>query len=1121
MRCPQCEFENPEGMKFCGECGTKLERTCPKCNFINPPKFKFCGECGQNLNFFSRPTHKKLSLDDKLDKIKRYLPKGLTEKILSQKDRIEGERKQVTVMFCDMKGFTPFVEDLGPEEAYAIMDQVYEALIHKVHDYEGTVNEMTGDGIMALFGAPVALEDAPQRAIRSSLSIHREMAKFSDTLKQEKKDLPSIKMRIGIHIGPVVMGTLGNDLRVEFKVVGETVNLASRLEGLAEPGTTYVSDDLFKLTEGFFRFEAFGKKIIKGKEKPVNVYRVITPITRRTRFDVSAERGLTPFVGRRKELELLLDGFERSKEGRGQAVSIISEAGIGKSRLLYEFRKSVVNENITFLEGRCLSYSKNIAYHSIVDVLRATFDIEDNDPDQVIENKISKYLQFFKIDVASSLPYLMELLSVKKGLIESMTMSPEARKDKTLQALKRVVLKGAEFRPLIIAIEDLHWMDKSSEDALKELIESIYATRIFLIFTYRLGFIPIWDRRSYHNQVTLNRLSNRESLDLAQYILGNSNIEQQFEELILEKTEGIPFFIEEFIKSLKDLGCIEKKGLHYQISKDIGELSIPSTIHDVIVSRVDNLPEDARELLKIGAAIEREFSHILLKKLTGLPEEEMLSCLSLLKDSELLYERGIYPQLTYIFKHALTRDVVYDSILNRRKKRLHERIANTIEEINKENISDHYGVVAGHYIAAENHDKGAKYSILEAKKYQKVALFKDAIEHQKEGINCLERLPQTEEIQKKIIDARTILALYFATLGNNFHAKNTVEPVLDLALKLDYRKRLPRILTVIGMDALFLEEDYSNGIIHMKDAIKISEGIGDLISLWTAHLQLGLSITFQCEFESALSHLKKCLDLSESAKNSLGIFFSNAVIIQINYLQGDIRLACELGQELSKVVQGSDDILSKAWFNTHYGYALYYKGEFDMAEKFLFDGLSNSQKTSVIAWEGWANMALGDLNFEKGSYGQAENYYIKAIKNFEDARAFPSWANAIRTYLAMTRARTGGLDKDPGLLFEYYKNNKLKVCEGIIARNIGDILMQMDQEYTLKAEGWIKRAIDINTKNGTQWYLATDHVLYANWFKKENDISNYELQLTKAIEIFKKCGADGWRKKYEDELSKN
>jgi class 3 adenylate cyclase len=302
-----------------------------------------------------KPAEKELSLDEKIDKIQRYLPKGLTEKILSQRDRIEGERKQVTVMFCDMEGFTPLSEMLGIEDAYSIMDEVYEILIHKVHDYEGTVNEMTGDGIMALFGAPIALEDAPQRAIRSSLAIHRELAIFSDQLKQEKIGIPLIKMRIGIHTGPVVVGTVGNDLRVEFKAVGDTVNLASRMEGQAQPGTTYVTDDTFKLTEGLFRFESLGKKEIKGKKEPMKVYRAIAPSTSRTRFDVSAERGLTSFVGRERELEILLDGFERAKGDRGQAFSIVSEAGIGKSRLLYEFRKAVSSADVMFLEGRCLS----------------------------------------------------------------------------------------------------------------------------------------------------------------------------------------------------------------------------------------------------------------------------------------------------------------------------------------------------------------------------------------------------------------------------------------------------------------------------------------------------------------------------------------------------------------------------------------------------------------------------------------------------------------------------------------------------------------------------------------------------------------------------------------------
>jgi len=717
MKCPKCQFQNPEGKKFCGRCGTKLEITCTSCQSINPPDYQFCGECGQNLTLPLEATRKKATFNKKLEKIQKYFHPDITEKILSQREKIEGERKQVTVMFCDMKGFTALSDKLNSEELFLMMDKVYEILIHKVHDYGGTVNEMTGDGIMALFGAPIALEDASQRAIRSAMAIHREMTRFNEIVKQEKADIQPLKMRIGIHTGPVVVGTLGNDLRVEFKAVGDTVNLASRMESLAEPGTTYVSDNIFKLTEGLFRFEALGEKEVKGKENPLKVYQVIAPSTRRTRFDVSIERGLIPFVGRERDMELLLDGFERSKGGRGQAISIVSDAGIGKSRLLYEFRKAITNEYVTFLEGRCLSYSRNVAYHPVVDLLKANFDIHDNDTDQQIRKKVTAGIKILKVDETSTLPYLLELLSVKDSGIDKIPMTPEARKERTLDALKKIIIKGSELRPLIMATEDLHWMDGSSEDAFKELLESISESRVFLIFTYRPEFIHSWGSRSYHSQITLNRLSNRESLAMAAHMLGTPNIDKELEDLILQKSEGIPLFLEEFIKSLRDLKLMERRDNTYLLSKDIKKLTVPSTIQDVIMARVDNLPEGSIEVLRTGSVIEREFSYDLIKRVTNLSEKELLSHLSILKDSELIFDRGIYPDSTYIFKHALTREVIYNSILTKKKKQIHEKIANTIEDIYKDDICYHYGALAGHCIASENYEKAAEYARLEAKRY--------------------------------------------------------------------------------------------------------------------------------------------------------------------------------------------------------------------------------------------------------------------------------------------------------------------------------------------------------------------------------------------------------------------
>jgi class 3 adenylate cyclase len=599
MKCPNCQHENPEDAVFCNKCGNKIEVACPQCSKVNPPDSHFCNACGHSLQHPAKPVAGDLSPDDKIKKIQRYLPKGLTEKILSQRDRIEGEHKQVTVMFCDLEGFTPLSEKLGPEEAYAIMDQVYEILIHKVHDFEGTVNEMTGDGIMALFGAPIALEDAPQRAIHSSLAIHKEMTAFSDRLKQTRETISSLKMRIGIHTGPVVVGTLGNDLRVEFKAVGDTVNLASRMEKLAQPGSTHITENTFNLAEGLFQFEALGEKKIKGKEAPVKIYRVLGASSRRTRFDVSTERGLTPFVGRERELELLMDGFERSKSGRGQALSITGEAGLGKSRLLYEFRKAIANEDVTFFEGKCLSYSRNVAYHPVIDILKSNFLITESDSDAEITEKVKSDLKTLEVDEASTLPYLLELLSVRRSGMTEQAVTPEIMKDRIIEALTRTLIRGSQRRPVVLAIEDLHWVDKSSEEAFKTLLDTISGANVFIIFTYRPEYVHTWGGKSYHSQVNLNRLSNRQSLAMATDILGCANNDQALEDLVLEKTEGVPFFIEEFIKSLVSLKIIEETDNTCRIAGDHEKLTIPATIHDVIMARVDSLPEGAKEVLQL------------------------------------------------------------------------------------------------------------------------------------------------------------------------------------------------------------------------------------------------------------------------------------------------------------------------------------------------------------------------------------------------------------------------------------------------------------------------------------------------------------------------------------------
>jgi len=991
MKCPHCQHENPEDARFCNGCGHKLELACPECGKVNPPGSRFCNGCGHDLTLPLEPIPKDLSFDEKIDKIQRYLPKGLTEKILSQRDRIEGERKQVTVMFCDMEGFTQLTERLGPEEAYGIMDQVYEILIHKVHDYEGTVNEMTGDGIMALFGAPIALEDAPQRAIRSAIAIHREMVKFGDRIKQERQEIPPLKMRIGIHIGPVVVGTLGNNLRVEFKAVGDTVNLASRMEGLAESGTTYVTEDIFKLTEGLFRFEALGEKQVKGKDEPVKVYRVIAPSTRRTRFDVSAEQGLTRFVGRERELELLLDGFERAKAGRGQAFSIMAEAGVGKSRLLYEFRKAVTNEDVTFLEGKCLSYSRGVAYHPIIDILKSNFDIRDGDGDFEIGEKVKKGLRASDVDEASTIPYLLELLSVTDSGIDSIPMSPEARKDRITEAVKQITLKGAEIRPLIVAVEDLHWIDRSSEEYLKNLLDSISGARVFLIYTYRPEFVHTWGGRSYHSQVNLNRLSNRETLAMVTYILSTEKIDSNLEDLILEKTEGVPFFIEEFIKSLKELKIIEREDGEYHLAKGIQEVSIPSKIQDVIMARVDSLPEGAKNVLQTGSAIEREFSYELIKKVMGISQEELLSHLSVLKDSELVYERGIYPKSDYIFKHALTREVVYDSILSKKRKKLHGEIGLAIEALSPKNIEEQYGVLAEHFFEGENYEKAEEYLRLSGKEARRKSAFLNAISCAEKTVACAERLSESEASQRKLVDARTFLAGYHMSINHHVEAKQAVAPIVELAQRMDFQKRLPTIYVALGTYSLLIDEDFPKGVQYLNEALRISQERKDYFSMWSVYWFTALGLYYESEVEKSIEFLNKASDLSAAANDPGSAIFSKSYIVSWFYVwQGKIDLAHKYSLECLRVAEESGDIYYKTPAYISCGVLSYVRGDLDKAESYLLQALAFSEKTGHYTNWMTACQHIFEVYISKADYREAQNYYTRMIPILEPTRYRPS-----------------------------------------------------------------------------------------------------------------------------------
>ena len=499
MKCPKCQSDNPESANFCNECGNKLEIVCPSCGKVNPLDSKFCNECGYDL----RETTKVKSID--YSKPTSYTPKFLADKILTTHSTIEGERKLVSVLFADVANFTTISEKLDPEEVHQIMDGCIRILMDEIHRYEGTINQFTGDGVMALFGAPIAHEDHAQRACSAALSIQNILREYSDILKKEYGI--DFKMRIGLNSGQVVVGSIGDDLRMDYTAIGDTVNLASRMETTAKPGTILISGYTHKLTKDYFKFETPEKVQVKGKEEPQEAYGLLSTSDIKTRIQAAAVAGFTTFVGRKREMETLQGALNKARSGFGQAVGVVGEAGVGKSRLIFELRKVIPTEEYRYLEGQCLHYGSSMAYLPILDILRSYFEIKEGEQEFLIKQKMHEKLAQLDEKLLDVLSPLQELLSLKIEDECYLKLDPKKKRDKIFEAIRDLLIRESQSKPLVLVFEDLHWIDKTSEEFLDYFIGWLTNSPILLIILYRHEYTHPWGSKSYYNNIRVDQLS--------------------------------------------------------------------------------------------------------------------------------------------------------------------------------------------------------------------------------------------------------------------------------------------------------------------------------------------------------------------------------------------------------------------------------------------------------------------------------------------------------------------------------------------------------------------------------------------------------------------------------------
>lgn len=858
MLCIRCQHENPQDAKFCNGCGTRLESTCPQCRHSNAPGSRFCAQCASPLA--SAGTN---NSSPRFESPQAYTPKHLAEKILTSRGALEGERKQVTVLFADLKGSMELLGDRDPEEARKLIDPVIDQIMDAVHRYEGTVNHVMGDGIMAIFGAPLAHEDHAVRACYAALAMQASIRAYSSQMRRSHGI--EVELRVGLNSGEVVVGAIGNDLHMEYSAVGQTTHLAARMEQLATPGTVRLTAHTLGLAEGFIHVAPLGPIPVRGLTEPVEVYELKGVSGLRTRMQAAAARGLTRFVGRLAELEILGQALKQAGAGHGQIVALVGEPGVGKSRLIWEFTHSHRTQDWLALESGSVSYGKATAYRPLIDLLKVYFRIEERDDSRRLLEKITGKLLTLDKTLEPILPALLALLDVGVEDPEWQRLHPTQRRSRTLDACKRLLLRESQVQPVVLIFEDLHWIDSETQAFLNSLIESLPTSRVLLLVNFRPEYQSAWGSKTYYAQLRVDPLPAESAEELLVGLLGGGDHQSGLRKTLIQRTEGNPFFLEESVRSLVEAGVLAGERGNYRLQAPLASIQVPGRVQSVLAARIDRLQPEDKRLLQTAAVIGKDVPFPLLQVIADLSSEDLQAALARLQAAEFLYEAKLFPDIEYTFKHALTHEVAYSSLLQERRRAAHARIVSAMESLYAGRIAEQLERLSHHAVRGEVWPRAMDYLHQAGLKALSRSANQEAVSYLDQSLDALAKLPETSENIEKSIDLRLELRSALHPLGEFERVLETLQRAAGLAESIVDKRRQGRVLSYLAQ-SYRLRGDHTGAIEAGEKAVEIGRSFDDPGIQAPANFHLG----------QALFHLGDHLRAIE--------FYSN----NINTLQGDL-----------------------------------------------------------------------------------------------------------------------------------------------------------------------------------------------------------------------------------------
>jgi class 3 adenylate cyclase/tetratricopeptide (TPR) repeat protein len=1124
MQCADCQFENPEEVKFCVECGSKLEAKCPNCGFSNSPNFKFCGECGSNL----KPAQE---ISKAISETESPPFSPTTDKRSNDIGYSTGERKHVTVLFSDLTGYTAMSEKLDPEEVKDITSRIFGEISKIVANYDGFIEKYAGDAVMAIFGVPQAHEDDPIRAIKAAREIHQLVDANSPEV--EKKIGQPISMHTGINTGLVVTGEVDME-RGTHGIAGDTINLASRLSNLAKPGEIVVNVDTCRLIEGHFDCEYIETITVKGKADPVQVHQVLSqrdkPVTIHRLSGLRAD-----LVGRNVEMAELSEAIGHLRQGKSRVFSICGDAGTGKSRLVEEFKASLDLGQIQWIEGHAYAFSQDIPYFPLVDLLNRLLHIKENDPPEKVREKVESGLQSLVGDQEDVIPYVGGLYSMSYP--EAKDISPEHWKSRLQTAILAILSALADSAPTVFFLEDLHWADPSFVELLRRACLEIRQPAIVLC-AYRPTFSLFTGHQlssignNYH-EIQLQNLSLSVAQNMLASLLKTETIPLDLKRWVQGKAEGNPFYLEELVNSLIESDTLIPDNGSWQLARSLTESDIPSSLHGLISGRLDRLDKRTKRILQKASVIGRDFLYEILKQITEL-EERIDGELSHLERLDLIRTRSLQPDIEYMFKHALTQEIVYNGLLKKQRREIHENIAQVMESVFQDRLAEFNETLAYHFVRGQSVTKAVDYLVKSGEKSLARYAVEEAHQYFKKAYDILASKEERSEAEEIIlIDLLNSWGYCYYYLGEMNEFIDIFSSHQALADSLEDKTRTGMFYAWFGI-ALFMAGKSADAYDYLRKGLEIGEKADSQKVVGYACTWLTWACGEMGLFSEGLGYGDRAQKIAESFPSDQYLFFKSlAGICFINFYKGNTNRVLEDAQRLIEYGDRNANSRSKVL-----GHWMQASGHWDAGD------MKSSQKSSEAAIEvardpfyaQFSNMALGIALFSDNKLREAEDVF-QSIIQFCAKRGEGEVSAISQAFMAPIMVARGRMQQGMKLMENvqntYIKNKRrwnyavseyilgevnLQIATGpkpslsTMAKNIGFLVKNVP--FAAKtAEKHFCKACELFEEIGAKSFLGKSRLSLGLLYIANKKIDEAEQNISEAIVLFRECGSEAYLKR--------